>query len=46
MINSKLKLAAVLIGLALMSTISSCSSDNGEDNPNIPQIRNHPQKMK
>jgi len=35
MINSKLKLAAVLIGLALMSTISSCSSDNGEDNPNI-----------
>lgn len=35
MINSKLKLAAVLIGLALMSTISSCSSDNGGDNPNI-----------
>ena len=35
MTNSKLKLAGVLIGLALMSTTSSCSSDNGEDNPNI-----------
>ena len=35
MTNSKLKLAGVLIGLALMSTTSSCSSDNGEDYPNI-----------